>query len=117
MHRTNLFHRAASSVRRLFAREEPAPRTEQRTEPSIETSHARAVRRESDIPLDRIEKTYIPKQTSVKASFRATGDDHQRDQEFSSGVADDRWSDEDRLTNKSGDPRIGTHGRTYEPGE
>jgi len=21
------------------------------------------------------------------------------------------------LTNKSGDPRIGTHGRTYEPGE
>jgi hypothetical protein len=41
----------------------------------------------------------------------------QRDQESALGVADERWNDEDRLTNKSGDPRIGTHGRTYEPGE
>ena len=33
------------------------------------------------------------------------------------GVSDERWNDEDRLTNKSGDPRIGTHRRTYEPAE
>ena len=33
------------------------------------------------------------------------------------GVSDERWNDEDRFTNKSGDPRIGTHRRTYEPAE
>jgi hypothetical protein len=31
--------------------------------------------------------------------------------------ADDRWQDEDHFTNKSGDARIGTHGRGDEPGE
>ncbi len=30
---------------------------------------------------------------------------------------DERWNDEDLFTNKSGDPRIGTHRRTYEPAE
>ena len=30
---------------------------------------------------------------------------------------DNRWQDEDHFTNKSGDSRIGTRGRTYEPGE
>ena len=29
----------------------------------------------------------------------------------------DRFSDEDRFTNRSHDPRIGTHNRTYEPAE
>ena len=34
------------------------------------------------------------------------------------GFADERFNDEDRFTtNKSGDPRIGTHRRKYEPGE
>ncbi len=65
----------------------------------------------------QIENAYTPTQTSLKAPFRASGADRQRDQEFAAGVADDRWNDEDRFTNKSGDPRIGTHGRTYEPGE
>lgn len=73
--------------------------------------------RPTDIPLDRIEATYTPAQTSLKAPFRADGADRQRDQEFARGVDDSRWNDEDRLTNKSNDPRIGTHGRTYEPGE
>ena len=71
-------------------------------------------RTEPDIPFDRLERAYTPTQTSLKASFRATGADQQRDQD---GYTDERWNDEDRLTNKSGDPRIGTHGRTYEPGE
>jgi len=75
------------------------------------------VRREADIPLDVINKTYTPRQTSLKASFRSTGEDRQRDQEFASGYADTRWNDEDRLTNRSGDPRIGTHRRKYEPEE
>lgn len=74
-------------------------------------------RTESDIPFDRLDRAYTPTQTSLKASFRATGADRQRDQEFADGYADDRWNDEDRATNKSGDSRIGTHGRTYEPGE
>ena len=78
---------------------------------------ARATRREADIPMDQIAAAYTPTQTSLKAGFRASGDDRQRDQEYAGGVGDGRWNDEDRLTNKSGDPRIGTHGRTYEPGE
>jgi hypothetical protein len=77
----------------------------------------RAIRRETDIPLDVIEGAYVPSSTSSKASFRSDGVDHQKDQEFAMGSADDRWNDEDRLTNKSGDPRIGTHRRTYEPEE
>ena len=72
---------------------------------------------EADIPMDRIENAYTPTQTSLKGPFRTTGADRQRDQEFARGVDDDRWRDEDVYTNKSGDPRIGTHGRTYEPKE
>ncbi len=78
----------------------------------------RVVRRETDIPLDRIAQTYTPQQTSIKAGFRSSGADHQSDQEFARGVADDeRFDNEDIYTNKTGDPRIGTHGRAYEPGE
>ncbi|HEX6099799.1 MAG TPA: hypothetical protein VF432_26035 [Thermoanaerobaculia bacterium] len=55
--------------------------------------------------------------TSSKASFRSDGADHHQDQEFSRGVADADWNDEDHFTNKSGDPRIGTRGRTYEANE
>ena len=75
------------------------------------------VRREPDIPLEVLEKTYTPRQTSLKAPFRTTGEDRQRDQELASGYVVTRWNDEDRLTNRSGDPRIGTHRRKYEPGE
>ena len=65
----------------------------------------------------KIHNVYSPTQTSLKGPFRADGDDHQRDQELANGYADERWSAEDRYTNKTGDPRIGTHGRSYEPGE
>ena len=44
-------------------------------------------------------------------------DERQRDQDVVPERADERWNNEDHYTNKSGDPRIGTHGRAYEPGE
>jgi hypothetical protein len=77
----------------------------------------RVTRRQTDIPLDVIGQAYTPPNTSSKAGFRSDGSDHQKDQEFAMGVSDDRWNDEDQFTNKSGDPRIGTHRRTYEPAE
>ncbi len=117
------FKRAASSVRRAVTRrgrqggdgrqktEVPAPKR------PAEVRHARPKRRESDIPLDRLANEYIPTQTSLKGPFRTTAADRGSDQEFAEGVADERWNDEDRFTNKSGDARIGTHGRKYEPDE
>ena len=78
----------------------------------------RPVKPTTDIPIDIIERSYTPTQTGTKAGFRATGADQSRDQEYAGGYADnERFKDEDRYTNKSGDPRIGTHGRAYEPGE
>jgi hypothetical protein len=70
-----------------------------------------------DIPLEVLNGTYTPAQTSLKASFRASGEELERDQELAGGFADERFNDEDHFTNKSGDPRIGTHHRKYEPGE
>ena len=91
----------------------PAPRAEKpRSTPPTE----RPQRRQTDIPLDLIAATYSPRQTSVKTSFRSNGADQQNDQEMPLG-AGDRWQDEDHFTNRSGDTRIGTHGRSYEPGE
>jgi len=115
----------ASAVKRLFTRgrstsEDPqsirsAPmQSAASTSPTPSSRNNRIV---ADIPLDVLERTYTPQHTSSKAGFRSDGSDHQRDQEFALGVADDRWNDEDRITNKSGDPRIGTHRRTYEPAE
>lgn len=77
---------------------------------------ARPMRRESDVPMDVIAQSYAPSQTSIKTSFRSDGADHERDQELPPG-AGERFENEDHFTNKSGDSRIGTHGRTYEPGE
>ncbi len=114
--------RAASAVKRLFSRgaaEETevteAPR--QQTRPRAQAAKARPVQRETDIPLDVLDRAYTPPSTSSKASFRSDGADHQTDQEYALGRGDTQWKDEDRFTNKSGDPRIGTHGRTYEPAE
>lgn len=86
------------------------------TKTATKTAKARATIRQSDVPLDVIAAAYTPKQTSVKGSFRSDGSDQQNDQEIPLG-AGERWQDEDHFTNKSGDARIGTHGRTYEPGE
>jgi hypothetical protein len=120
---------AAKAVKKMFTRgrdvtPETAPSSvssgnssSARTTKQSSDTPARATRRETDIPLDLIGQTYTPPATSSKAGFRSDGRDHQKDQEFAMGVADDRWNDEDQFTNKSGDPRIGTHRRTYEPEE
>ena len=117
----------AEAVKRIFARSrseatdtgtaEAAPTPAQPRHAKAAAGTARAVRREADIPLDVLDRSYTPQLTSSKAGFRSDGADHQRDQEFSRGVADADWNDEDHLTNKSGDPRIGTRGRSYEPNE
>lgn len=133
--RGNPLLRAAASVRRLFSRkaapvtgdvggEDVAGDDVGQAIPTV-TEHGAprpprmgTARREADMPLDRIAQEYIPAQTSLKTPFRADGSDHQRDQEdYARRVADDRWKDEDRYTNRSNDPRIGTRGRSYEPGE
>lgn len=123
-------HRAANAIKRLFSRggeaaddgqlrdtATAAPQPQQARGGNGATRPSRVTRREADIPLDVLDRAYTPANTSSKAGFRSDGADHQEDQEFAYGVADERWNDEDRLTNKSGDPRIGTHRRTYEPGE
>jgi hypothetical protein len=117
----SLLLRAVSSLANALLRRAPGKVDDREKTRTVERSRPAPIRRrpqrEADIPLDRIENAYTPTQTSLKAPFRASGADRQRDQEFASGVADERWNEEDRYTNKSGDPRIGTHGRTYEPGE
>ena len=108
--------RLARFARRLFHRKEaeeirqpePAPRRH------AEEQRARPRQVKTDVPFDLISNVYSPTQTSLKGPFRSSGADHQRDQDDVSG---ERWNDEDRFTNHSGDPRIGTHGRSYEPGE
>ena len=127
--KTSALGRAASTVtsaiKRVFshhhddhegASPEPAAKQAQ-PRSKAQPQQARPVQRQTDIPLPILEDTYTPPQTSLKAGFRADGSDRQRDQELLPETADDRWNDEDRFTNKSGNPRIGTHGRTYEPGE
>jgi hypothetical protein len=117
---------AAKAVKNLFTRKHQtevaiashsAPRPAKKRAMAQSTTPARPRQIESDIPLDVLDRAYMPSDTSSKASFRSTGQDHHDDQEFAFGVVDERWNDEDRFTNKSGDPRIGTHGRTYEPAE
>ena len=93
----------------------PAPRRAKK--PRGVPSAARPAQRRGDIPLEVLNRTYSPKQTSVKAPFRASGQAQENDQELAGGFSDERFNDEDRFTNKSGDPRIGTHHRKYEPGE
>lgn len=115
--------RTADAVKRLFTRGKQAaiqssPMVTAESQSTSAPAMGRAaVRRETDIPLDVLDRTYTPPFTGGKAGFRSDGSDHQNDQEFAYGVSDERWNDEDRITNKSGDPRIGTHRRTYEPGE
>jgi hypothetical protein len=62
------------------------------------------------------EDDYTPHQLSARAPFRGGGDDI--DDELPTEMStNDRFSGEDRFTNHSHDPRIGTHNRTYEPAE
>jgi hypothetical protein len=112
----------ARTARKLTAKLDPRKRAAKTAEAAKtkvakpKTGTARAKQPRTDVPLDLIASTYSPKQTSLKTSFRSDGADRQHDQEMPVG-APDRWQDEDHFTNKSGDARIGTHGRSYEPGE
>ena len=124
---TGPLQRVTSAVRRLFSRgRSESSQVEGRTAESQAQSAAaenvtpqstRTTRRQTDIPMDVLDRTYTPPLTSSKASFRSDGADHGSDQDFALGVSDERWNDEDHYTNKSGDPRIGTRGRTYSSGE
>ena len=120
--RISLLQRAASSLANALTRRgkrkpsEPAKKAAGDGNGSA-SKQPRRPRRQADIPLDQLSQAYSPTQTSLKGPFRATGADRSSDQEFARGYSDERWNEEDRYTNKSGDPRIGTHGRTYEPGE
>jgi hypothetical protein len=78
---------------------------------------ARPKRATSDIPLDEIEAAYTPTQSGSKSGFRDDGRDRQADQEFGNGIPIERFSEEDAFTNRSGNPRIGTHRRTPAPEE
>ena len=112
------FAKKVMSRVRSVKRRAAAPAAKPRKAPkAAKPKAARTPRRSTDIPIDALNRTYTPTQTSLKAPFRITGEDRQRDQEYVSGYAEERFSEEDRLTNKSGDPRIGTHGRRYEPNE
>ena len=102
--------------KRAAARTSDAPVPRAAKKAAETTTTARAPQRHSDVPLDMGDAAYVPKQTSLKASFRSDGADQQDDQQLPLG-AGERFQDEDHYTNKSGDARIGTHGRTYEPGE
>lgn len=117
----NPLRRVVKAVTSAFKRNQPAETVEpvaaRTAKPAAEPHHARPTQRQTDIPMDMLAGSYTPTQTSQKAGFRADGSDRHRDQEFGRGPERDTWRDEDRLTNKSGDPRIGTHGRTYEPNE
>jgi hypothetical protein len=118
---------AAKAVTRFFTRGRAAHETAEASAPEARpreaaaataaTSAPRVTRRQTDIPLDVLNQTYTPPRTSSKSGFRSDGADHQGDQDFVVSSTDERWNDEDRYTNKSGDPRIGTHRRTYEPDE
>jgi hypothetical protein len=107
-------HFGASAANRDDVAPEPAPMARKATTPK---EPSRGKRIQTDIPLEQLAQSYIPSQGASKAGFRATGRDQQSDQEFAIGVADDRFNAEDVFTNKSGDSRIGTHRRSYEPGE
>jgi hypothetical protein len=113
----------ARTAQRLTSRfqreksEEPMQARQAASAPRTAVSHERPRQPQTDVPFDLISNIYSPTQTSLKGPFRADGGDHQRDQELANGYDDERWSAEDHYTNKSGDPRIGTHGRSYEPGE
>ena len=114
----------ARTARKLTAKLNPRNRSAKKAEAAKkkkiaakpQSATARPKQPHTDVPLDLIASTYSPKQTSLKTSFRSDGADRQRDQEMPIGAAD-RWQDEDHFTNKSGDARIGTRGRSYEARE
>ncbi len=106
-----LFHRSTDASEAPVHEAQP-----QHVSKAAATTVPRPVKRKSDFPLDIAGQPYTPPITSSKASFRSDGNDHERDQDFAFASASE-WNDEDLMTNKSGDPRIGTHRRNQQPSE
>jgi hypothetical protein len=106
--------RVAKAKKAPVARAKKKAPEPQAAKPKRNPTAARPLQRTSDVPLDLLSDAYVPKQTNMKTSFRSDGADQQSDQEISPGEVD-RFRDEDHFTNKSGDNRIGTHGRTGVP--
>jgi hypothetical protein len=87
-----------------------APSPRRRQEGSSRKSRPETPRPiQTDVPIDLIAKEYIPHQTASKGGFRVDTADRFAEQDIVR--EDDRFRPEDLLTNHSGDPRIGTHGR------
>lgn len=108
----------AAKLRPGRARLEAAEKAETpRPARKVQGAKARPKQATSDIPLDDISTAYTPRQASAKAGFRDNGRIRQSSQEFGRSIPDNRFAEEDGFTNKTGDPRIGTHRRSYEPGE
>jgi hypothetical protein len=72
----------------------------------------RPIRRESDVSAQEL-ATRTPSQQSGKGPFDKNRAENQRDTEARVGVTNtnERFSEEDQYTNRTGDPRIGTRGR------
>src|SRR5712692_5586047 len=85
----------AKKVTSRLRRAQPAVR---KSRPRGDGKAAHPAVRKPDIPLEVLDRTYTPKQTSIKGPFRASGEDHQRDQELAGGYLEERWKDEDRFT-------------------
>ena len=96
---------------------QPLKKTAPKTGSAPGAAPSRPTKRTADVALDELANNYTPGHTSLKTSFREGGVARTKDQEMAGGFSSERWNDEDHFTNKSGDPRIGTHGRTYEPDE
>jgi hypothetical protein len=86
----------------------PAQPTRQTKRPTATTTRV--------APTVHRDDAFSPSQRSAKAPFDRNRAEKPRDLEsdLMIGMADERFNEEDRYTNKSGDPRIGTHGRSYE---
>jgi hypothetical protein len=90
------------------AKKSPSQTTTGRPQPQ---RHSRRV--SESFTLSELEAT-VPSQQNRAPSFASHHGHDYVDQEVAVTMSvEDRWNDEDRLTNRSNDPRIGTHGRTY----
>ena len=88
----------------------PSPRV---TAPE-RTQKPRTTRRASDVDSSKLDE--VSGQTSSKGPFDSKRSDAFRQQDIDSAFANrnEEWADEDHLTNRSGNKRIGTKNRKYE---
>lgn len=88
----------------------PAPR---KASPAT-SARSRPVRRASDVDPSKLDD--VSGQTSSKGPFDSKRSDAARQRDIDSAFTNrnDEWADEDHLTNRSGDKRIGTKNRKYE---